>query len=112
MRRSKGYTDELEKINHDDMVCSNYQFKRSCRKKTKIQNYRVFSSRILVLIIKQGLYYVIPKLQYFLSRFIFKMFRKYTSTENYYKITKKNYIMSYKKFNIEKPDDLYKKKKK
>ena len=40
------------------------------------------------------------------------MLRKYTPTENYYKITNKNYIMSFKKFNIEKPDDLYKKKKK
>ena len=63
MRRSKDYTDELEKINCDDS--SHYQFKRSCRKKTKIQNYWVFSSRILVLIIKQGLYYVIQKVQYF-----------------------------------------------
>ena len=40
------------------------------------------------------------------------MLRKYTPTKNYYKITNKNYIMSFKKINIEKPDDLYKKKKK
>ena len=40
------------------------------------------------------------------------MLRKYTPTENYYKITDKNYIMSLKKFNIEKPDDFYKKKEK
>ena len=40
------------------------------------------------------------------------MLRKYTPIENYYKTTNKNYIMSFKKFNIEKTDDLYKKKEK
>ena len=40
------------------------------------------------------------------------MLRKYTPIENYYKTTNNNYIMSFKKFNIEKLDDLYKIKKK
>ena len=66
LSRSKGYTDELEKNNRDDSgIALTNSLKEAATKKNKIQNYRIFSSRILVLIIKQGLYYVMQKLQYF-----------------------------------------------
>ena len=52
MRRSKGYTDESEKINSDDSSIA----------LTISLNEAATRSRILVLIIKQGLYYVIQKL--------------------------------------------------
>ena len=65
-RRSKGYTDELEKINRNDSgIALTISLNEAAAKKSKIQNYRVFSSRKLALIIKQGLYHVMGKLQYF-----------------------------------------------
>ena len=52
MRRSKGYTDESEKINCDDSsIALTISLKEAATR-----------SRILVLIIKQGLYYAIQKL--------------------------------------------------
>ena len=52
MRRSKGYTDESEKINCDDSsIALTISLKEAATR-----------SRILVLIIKQGLYHVIQKL--------------------------------------------------
>ena len=39
------------------------------------------------------------------------MSRKFTETEKCHLISNKHHIMSYKKFEIEKPDDLCKKKK-
>ena len=53
MRRSKGYTDELEKINHDDSgIALTISLKEVAGKKITFKNYWFFSSRILVLIIK------------------------------------------------------------
>ena len=39
------------------------------------------------------------------------MGRKFTKTELRYLLSNKNYIMSFKKFDIEKPHDLYRTKK-
>ena len=65
MRSSKGYTDELEKLNCDDSgLAVTIGLKEAAPKKVKTQNHRLFSSRILVFIIKQRVYYVIQKLQY------------------------------------------------
>ena len=53
IRRSKGYTDKLEKINSDDSgIALTISLKETAAKKTTIENYWFFSSRTLLLVIK------------------------------------------------------------
>ena len=60
MRRSKGYTDELEKINCDDSgLTVVIGLKEAAAQKIEASNSGIFSRRILVFIIKQRLYHVI-----------------------------------------------------
>ena len=60
MRRSKGYTDELEKINcNDSGLAVIIGFKEAAAKKIKASDNRVLTGWILVFIVKQRIYYII-----------------------------------------------------
>ena len=74
MRRSKGYTDESEKINRNDSgLALIIDFKETAAKKIKALNNGVLTGWILVFIVKQRAYYVIQKLQHLWSRSSFKL---------------------------------------
>ena len=104
MRRSKGYTDELEKLNRDDSgLAIVVKLKEAAAKKIQPQNYWFFSRRVLVCIFKQGVHNVIQKLQHFKSRQIiinknnwFKEMENYFIKTHYEKEKRINYYNALK----------------
>ena len=87
MRRRKGYTDELEKINCDDSsILLTINLKETAAKKLRFRITRFSQAEYWCLLSNKG--YIMSYKNCNISRFILKMLRKYTPTESYYKITK------------------------
>ena len=54
MRRSKGYTDELEKLTRDDSDTTlTVKLKAAANKKNEVESHRIFTSRILLYSVQQ-----------------------------------------------------------
>ena len=107
IRRSKGYTDELEKINRDDSgVALHIKLKEAAAKKLRIRITGFSQAEYWYVLSNKG--YVMSYKNYNISKSgeFYKMSNKFTETEEWYLLSNKGQILSYKKFNFVKPDDL------
>ena len=107
MRRSKGYTNELEKINRDDSGAAlHFKLKETAAKKLRIRITGFSQAEYWHVLSNKG--YVMSDKNYNISKsdVFLKMSKKFTETEDWYLLSNKEQILSYKRFNFVKPDDL------
>ena len=114
MTRSKGYTDELEKLNRDDSgLAVTIGLKEAAAKKLRLRITGYSQAEYWYLLLNKG--YIISYKNYNISKAdenskwvkVNKKLKKNSEIKQWYLLSYKDQIMSYKKFNSIKPDLLY-----
>ena len=107
MRRSKGYTDELEKINRDDSgIALTISLKVAAAKKLRFRITAFSQAKYWYLLSNKS--YIMSYKNYNISKAdkYQTMTKNYAETEKWYLLSNKEQILSYKIFNFVKPDNL------